>query len=50
MGMTGRQFASCLDRLIGRLEDAREIEDPARREEKTARVIEDMKKDRGSNM
>lgn len=31
-------------------EDAREVEGPARREEKTAQVIEDMKKDRDSNM
>lgn len=50
MGMTEQQFASYLNQLIGRLEDAREIEDPARREEKIAQIIEDMKKDRDSNM
>lgn len=50
MGMTEQQFASYLNQLIGRLEDAREIEDPARREAKIEAIIKDMKKDRDSNM
>lgn len=49
-GMTERQFASYLNQLIGRLEDAREIQDPAHREAKIEAIIEDMKRDRDSNM
>lgn len=50
MGMTEQQFASYLNQLIGRFEDAREIDDTDKREERIARIIEDMKTDRDANM
>ena len=50
MGMTEQQFASYLNQLIGRFEDAREIDDADKREERIARIIEDMKTDRDVNM
>lgn len=50
MGMTEQQFASYLNQLIGRFEDAREIDDADKREERIARIIEDMKTDRDANM
>ena len=49
MGMS-EQFASYLNQVIGRIEDAREIQDSERREEKLDRIIADMKTDRDANM
>ncbi|MDO4595982.1 MAG: hypothetical protein Q4B30_03300 [Coriobacteriaceae bacterium] len=50
VGMSEQQFASYLNQVIGRIEDAREIEDSERREEKLDRIIADMKTDRDANM
>lgn len=50
MGMSEQQFASYLNQVIGRIEDAREIEDSEGREEKLDRIIADMKTDRDANM
>ncbi|WP_187324672.1 hypothetical protein [Olsenella uli] len=50
MGMTEQQFASYLNQLIGRFEDAKEIEDSKKRQKKLDEIIEAMKKDRDSNM
>lgn len=50
MGMTEQQFASYLNQLVGRFEDAKEIEDTEKRERKYDEIIEAIKKDRDSNM
>lgn len=49
-GMSGRQFASYLNQLIGRFEDTLEIEDEGKRKERIAKILEAMKEDRNSNM
>lgn len=50
MGMTEQQFASYLNQLIGRLEDAMEIEDDEKRKERIEKIIDAIKEDRDSNM
>lgn len=50
MGMTEQQFASYLNQLIGRFEDAMEIEDDEKALEKIKKIIEAVKEDRDSNM
>ena len=50
MGMTEQQFASYLNQLIGRLEDAMEIKDADKALEKIKKIIEAVKEDRDSNM
>ena len=50
MGMTEQQFASYLNQLIGRLEDAMEIKDADKALEKIKKIIEAVKEDRNSNM
>lgn len=48
--MGEQQFASYLDHLIERIEDAREIEDSERCEEKLHRIITDRQTDRDENV
>lgn len=50
MGMTEQQFASYLNQLIGRFEDAMEIEDDEKRKERIEKIIDAIKEDRDSNM
>ena len=50
MGMTEQQFASYLNQLIGRFEDAMEIEDDETRTERIEKIIDAIKEDRDSNM
>ena len=49
-GMTEQQFASYLNQLIGRFEDAMEIEDDEKRKERIEKIIDAIKEDRDSNM
>ena len=49
-GMTEQQFASYLNQLIGRFEDAMEIEDDEKRRERLEKIIDAIKEDRDSNM
>ncbi len=50
MGMTEQQFASYLNQLIGRFEDAMEIEDDEKRKERIEKIIDAIKEDRDRNM
>lgn len=50
MGMTEQQFASYLNQLIGRFEDAMEIEDDEKRKDRIEKIIDAIKEDRDSNM
>ncbi len=49
-GMTEQQFASYLNQLIGRFEDAMEIEDDEKRKERIEKIIDAIREDRDSNM
>lgn len=48
-GMTEKQFASYLNQLIGRFEDALEFEDSEQFEKRVKAIVADMKTDRDTN-